>query len=355
MAVILMVMMAVRPSGLPEGYVAFSSGGVIAIGLALPALYLSSIAARSLLHERPVAPFDVVQAATALLVGLGGAVRVMRFQGGTPMAVAIVSLLLGAACYVVAFAFVDRRSGRGRNFHSYTTFAGLLTLVGSYMVLSDSLLALSWAALAVASVFLGGRFDRITLKSHGAIYLGAAAAVAGLITCSSDGLLADWAGTWRPVTPLCSGIALAAVGCYGILVVTGRKRAYRWHDLLPRATFAAAVVWISAGMAARWLTGALAAAPGPAADAAFVAAGRTAVLAVTAVVLAWAGRQWFLRELTWLVYPVLVGGGIRLLLEDLRYGRPVTLFLTLALYGGALILTPRLIRSESEHKDLRVS
>jgi hypothetical protein len=79
---------------------------------------------------------------------------------------------------------------------------------------------------------------------------------------------------------------------------------------------------------------------------AFLAAGRTAVLAALAVALAWAGRRWSLQELTWLVYPVLVGGGLKLLWEDLRYGQPITMFLGLALYGGALIATPRLMRRE---------
>ena len=50
------------------------------------------------------------------------------------------------------------------------------------------------------------------------------------------------------------------------------------------------------------------------------------------------------RELGWLVYPLLVGEGLRLLLEDIRYGRPATLFITLALYGGALIATSGLMR-----------
>jgi hypothetical protein len=39
---------------------------------------------------------------------------------------------------------------------------------------------------------------------------------------------------------------------------------------------------------------------------------------------------------------VLVAAGIKLLVEDLPDGRPSTLFLSLAVYGGVLILAPRL-------------
>jgi hypothetical protein len=37
-------------------------------------------------------------------------------------------------------------------------------------------------------------------------------------------------------------------------------------------------------------------------------------------------------------------GGLKLVTEDLREGRPATLFVSLVLYGGALIAAPRLMR-----------
>ena len=74
---------------------------------------------------------------------------------------------------------------------------------------------------------------------------------------------------------------------------------------------------------------------------------RTAVLAAMAVLLACLGRLEPLRQTTWLVYPVLVFGGLKLLVEDLPAGRPATLVLSFALYGGALILAPRLSRRVS--------
>jgi hypothetical protein len=71
------------------------------------------------------------------------------------------------------------------------------------------------------------------------------------------------------------------------------------------------------------------------------------MIALVAVVLAWAGRRWSLQELLWLVYPVLVAGGFKLVWKDFHLDEPVALCVALAAYGGALILTPRLMRKEA--------
>jgi hypothetical protein len=81
-------------------------------------------------------------------------------------------------------------------------------------------------------------------------------------------------------------------------------------------------------------------------DRGLVALIRTAALAVAAVGLAWGGRWRRFVEARWLVYPVLVAGGLKLVAEDLRTGRPATLFASLALFGLALILAPRLLRHD---------
>jgi len=50
------------------------------------------------------------------------------------------------------------------------------------------------------------------------------------------------------------------------------------------------------------------------------------------------------------VYALLAFGGLRLVLEDLPHGRPGTLFVSFALYGGALFATPRLLRRDESHE-----
>ncbi|HEY0787623.1 MAG TPA: hypothetical protein VGE86_03205, partial [Thermoanaerobaculia bacterium] len=78
------------------------------------------------------------------------------------------------------------------------------------------------------------------------------------------------------------------------------------------------------------------------ASAPVLAATRTAVLSVAAVLLAMAAHHRRLAITRALVYPVLILGAIKLTIEDLRLGTPLTLFVAFVLYGGALIVAPRL-------------
>jgi len=71
---------------------------------------------------------------------------------------------------------------------------------------------------------------------------------------------------------------------------------------------------------------------------------RTAVLAALALGLAVAARRGSWPELGWLVYPLVALGGVKLLLQDLREGRPATHVLSLAIYGAVLVLAPRLVK-----------
>jgi hypothetical protein len=94
----------------------------------------------------------------------------------------------------------------------------------------------------------------------------------------------------------------------------------------------------------------LAGIPGAGCDAGMLATLRTAIVALAAVVLALCGRHSRFVELRWLLYPVLIAGGLKLILEDLPHSRAATLFLALALYGGALIVAPRLARSAAPRR-----
>ena len=68
------------------------------------------------------------------------------------------------------------------------------------------------------------------------------------------------------------------------------------------------------------------------------------MLAATAVALAGLARNSEIVELSWFVNPLLIITGLKLLVEDLRHGKPVGLFLAFACFGIALIVAPRLRR-----------
>ena len=75
---------------------------------------------------------------------------------------------------------------------------------------------------------------------------------------------------------------------------------------------------------------------------------RAGVLAAATLLVAWGARRDRLREWVWLVYPLLVLVGLKMVAQDFNYSRPATLFIALALYGAALIVAPRLGRSREK-------
>jgi hypothetical protein len=69
------------------------------------------------------------------------------------------------------------------------------------------------------------------------------------------------------------------------------------------------------------------------------------VLAIATLSIAWGARHGRFKEWAWLVYPLLVIVGLKMVAQDFKYSRPATLFIALALYGIALIVAPRLRRA----------
>ena len=88
----------------------------------------------------------------------------------------------------------------------------------------------------------------------------------------------------------------------------------------------------------------------PEADAAIMAVVRTGIMAMASLGLAVAGRRKNLVELGWLVYPLLALGLGKLLWEDLRTGSPMAMAGSFALFGVALILAPKILRSGRKRK-----
>ena len=71
----------------------------------------------------------------------------------------------------------------------------------------------------------------------------------------------------------------------------------------------------------------------------------TAVLAIMAVALGWAGRRAGIWELMKIPYVLLAITTVKLAVQDLRAGHMFAIVISLALYGSALVILPRLSRS----------
>jgi hypothetical protein len=313
-----------------------SPASIVVVQLLLLGAYLVSIAIRTLVRGREVNIFEAVQSIAALAVGFGGAVYVAQTtrMGGlllVPMAVAC-----GAGCYGVAFAFVAQRQGVRRNFYFYTSIALVLVLAGSALGVPDA--PLWWAGLAVFAAWLSTRAHRLTLTLHAAIYFIAAAAASGLLASAERALVgpAVAQSAWSPQL-----MVVFIAGCICWMVPPGRRDdPSARYGRLPRTAIGLVLAFAAgAWLAALVVSGAM--------DPGMVATVRTSALAVTALALAWLGRDTRLREATWLVYPTLAAGAVKLLAEDFPHSTAATLFVALAMYGGALIAAPRLMRTAS--------
>ncbi len=320
-----------------------SPGAVMALQLAMFAAYLISIAARTLWRSRDVVPFEVVQTVALLVVAFGGAVYVMQATGAGATPLGLASLVFGAGCYGVAFAFVNWRAGRWKNFTFYTSLAVVFTLAGVGLTVGALAQAASWAVLAIVVAWLGYRYSAIAIGSHAAVYLVAAAVSSGLLDIITNGFTASADHVWAGV-PLAAWVVLAATAVCAAVPVTTRVEAPPRHLRIPKVVV---VILLLAGVGAVCITYAaslLAGQPGGTADPAVTAAIRSVVCAAAVLLLAFLGGRGLFAEGRWLTYIVLVLGGLKLLVEDFPQGRPATLVFSLAVYGAALIVAPRWAR-----------
>jgi hypothetical protein len=334
----LIAALAARPHGPPPNYAPLPPAAAAGVLLALPALYVVSLLAWTLRRAKPVTFFGAAQGTLAVLLGLGGAWKVLAAHGGSAGGLGATALVLGVLCYAAAFAFAGRRAGQGRNFHFYATAGGLLTLAGVIVVAGAKAVPFALAGLGLAASVLGRRFGRTTLRVHGGLYLVAGALGTALPVACARSLAGQAAGVLPPAAWVAG---LAAAGGWAVLATDPRATRSRSARVPP--LLLAVLVVAALGQA---LEAGLWAAMGERmADPGVGAAARTAVLGVLALGLAQAARRGAWPEIRWLVYPLVALGGVKLLVQDLRVGRPATLVLSLALYGAVLLLVPRLLRA----------
>ena len=312
---------------------------VLLIQLALIVTYLGSSTVQALLRGRHVAVLEMVQAVAVMAIGLGGGVLVSRATGADIGRLAAGTLVLAAGGYGVSFLHIDRHRQHRWNFMFYTTLALVSAVVAFELLLHGTPRALALSVLALVTAFLGGRYSRVTLSMHSALYALAGAFASGLLPhavrvfFTKDVTLASWgAGPGLLVF-------VATAVCYLVPTRTAGHAWGRWARL-PKAALLA-VLLLAAGGVVVSATVSLIARSGGVPDAGVLATVRTAALGSIAVFLAAAGRWRNLTEATLLVYPILVLAGVKFLVDELPNGRPATLVFSLAIFGSALILSSK--------------
>jgi len=322
-----------------------SPAAALAVQLLLLIAYFTSVAIRTLIRARNVIPFEVVQVIASFMLGFVSAVYTARAATGVGTSLpGYAGLALGAACYAVAFAFIDSRIGRGKNFYFYTSLALLFALTGSGLLLTGPALSLAWTSLAVLMGWLGWRYNRIALTVHSTVSVLAAAIAGGLVIYMAKAFAgsAESAGGLPDTSQILTIIAAAV--CVSFPFLQQADAGTKWLRLQRLAVIVLLVGGLGSmvvSLVGRWL-GSM---PPGGIDPGILATDRTVMLALSAILLAWISRYNRFAEWGWLVYPILIGTGLKILMEDLPRSRPATLFLAMGVYGFALILSPRLRRS----------
>jgi hypothetical protein len=311
----LLVYLVTRPQGVPEGYAPIPMAIVLSILGALVAVYGSSMVARTLLRRLRICWFEIAQVVVIVAVSVSS---ILRLAPAVAVAIGTVCLAAAMVCYVAACTGLARRPSR--NFHAYATFALLLATTGSLLVFSGWVLALLWISFALAAVWFGEQRGSNALRLHGAFYLTATAQVSGLLA-------------WPPSPAAASLCVAGAALAYTLILWMRRGKPVARTERTAAFVVTAILSWSLVGLGYSIHLNARSA-----------STVRTAFVCLVAVALAWVGSRWNLNELIWLLYPWMIFGMFKLVAEDLRRGGSSIFSLSLLIYGGTLIVLPRLVR-----------
>jgi hypothetical protein len=319
------------PEGVPASYPPMSTGEINALCIALPLIYCGSLGVRGFGMLRKWTLSEVAQATLAFVLGTWVSLRATR--GAAATVLGAISLVLALACYWGAlkrFAGLEMR----RNRRVCTNYAAGLTLAGIFLVFGGNLRSVSLSLAALAAVVVFTRTGYLSVGIHGTLYLLAASILCGLFEYAGRAL----AGT-VPAWPEWSFWTVAAAGSVSY-IIGSRARGEGWKArvlwVVPAAVvgFAVAALMV-AGMAGLGVVEL---------SVSRLSMVRTVVTCLMALGFGYAGSRWNRVELGWLAYGAIALGALKLALEDLRFGNPGTLMVSLLFYGLILILLPTVTR-----------
>jgi hypothetical protein len=311
----------------------------LAIQLSLLVVFLLSFAHRLFRRQLPPGRFELAQTGLVIVLGYGGSLLV-----SAPTSLLRILGFLGIAVAIVYYraSILSRTVSASGRLYLEGTAAGLMFLGSLGALLNPTGLL---AIVGVGLTWLGARIERSTVSLQGALFILAAAFTSSIVKQAGYAFLAPASYAWPPLNgSWVLGLA-AAAGAYALSASGAADRWWeRWR--LSKLVLLGILVGAAGGAILAVIVPLVAGTPGLDASAAHLATVRTAVLAVSSLILAALARTDRFREAAWLVYPVLLAGGIKLILEDFLRGRAATLFVALALYGTAVFVAPRLARDK---------
>jgi hypothetical protein len=181
----------------------------------------------------------------------------------------------------------------------------------------------------------------MTLKWHGAVYLFAALAASGLAGATASRFLFGGVHAKAPSLEVAAWTAAAAGLLAFGLVLHGRGlESASWNYRLLIVVVAGNASWAVLGVLATMLvphgTG------NSTAD--FCPALLTGMLTAVTAVLALAATRFRSSELAWLTYGFLVLATYKVVVYDLRQAETMAIVVSLLVYGGMLVLLPRILQ-----------
>jgi len=296
-----------------------------------------SLAVRVIMLGRNVRLFDMLQAASGLVIGVGGAVLIARGSPAGLGLIGAVTAILASGAYLAVFFRLSDRPHLAASYHTFATFGMVATVTALVLLLDGAALAVVALLLSLLIVAQGPRRLGGYAPLHGAAYATTALAASGAITLA----LAAWTQTPSP-WPSVPALAWLTLATTALCATLRPPPSGEMGDLLGRSgrlIIAFVFVFGTGGAFVIVLAPFVAGTP---VDAGILASLRTVLLSLTVVALGATARWPPITMFSRLVYPVLILGGLRLLADDFRHSRPSTLFVALAFYGLAWALGPRL-------------
>lgn len=304
------------------------------------AAYLASFSIRALGGHREATELDIAQTFTLLFVALGGAMWIATSRVTFEMPLVVAMLILGGISYAVSFTFVARQFTTPRNFVFTSSLALMLVVLSGAFIAHGFANTILWTALALSSAYFATHYRKSSLALHTAVYLFCGFVGADVLRLGLHALLLKQEQAWLVPNEGAIVLFIACALATTIRPIERQGRFELWTAA--KVMILAELGWITATLmvSAAGLLYLKSVPP----DAAFVSVLRTAVLAALTVATAWASRFTTLSPARLLGNPLLIVLGMKLLWEDIPVGRPATLFISFAIVGAALILTPRLRR-----------
>ena len=326
-----------RAVGLPESWASVSPAPLVALLVSLPVLSLALTIWRTVIRKADPEVFDFVQPSLGVVAGIGAAALIGPRVGVSPVVLGVAVL----AAAVLLFALDTLRPVSRPVSALQTTTGAVLVVAGGLLAVPEPFRAAFWSAAAAGAATAFLRIPRKTRAAQTAIFVAASSLAAGLLPGATRFLIGG--ETPRPQAP--PGAALpalaAALVAYAILASRLAPGTFRWREDLPAVAVGTIAVLDIATVFEGTLERILFGAGDPGGSSAL----RTITISAAAVLLARLRRKRFAAPVGFLVYPLLLVGGLRIVLFDLMHGRPATLFLTFAVYGASLIFAPRLLRA----------